>query len=448
MKQSMTGTSEAMTGTSGARATTHAGRATRAGTLIAMAIVVLGLAACGKDEPAQRGDLIESKSTGAFTTQATDVATSASGLQALAGAAKCDVEVRRVGYGTVGPRGEDDVKVVAALLVPGGAACPGPFPLVAWNRGTDVVASRDLSDPTDGETQLLVAMLAAQGYAVVAPNYIGYGGSTVKDHPYLHADSEATTTIDAIRAARQALADGGVALNGRLLLAGYSQGGHASMATQRALERDLPAETIAAAGHLSGPYDLTGSFVDGLALLPAGSGGSSVFTPFAITSFQKVYGNLYSSPADFYQAPYASGIGSLLPGELSVEALISSGKLPAQLGALITDRQVADLRNPASPLRAALAANSLISWTPRAPMMLCGGSRDPVVPFKNALDAQAAFAARGVSVVTVDVEAVAAFAPLFPAQLSPQQLGAYHGTTVPPMCLKVVRDQLFSLVKG
>ncbi len=407
------------------------------------------LAACGNDDPPPRGTLINSDSTGGFTAQAIDVASTGSGLQALSGPARCDVDVRRVGYYTPGPRGEDDVKVVAAMLVPGGAACPGPFPIVAYDRGTDVLASRDLSNPADGETQLLIAMLAAQGYVVVAPNYLGYAGSTLREHPYLHADSEASTTIDALRAARTALERSGVALNGRVLLTGYSQGGHASMATQRAIERDARGEfNVVASGHMSGPYNLTGSFVDGLALLPAGSAGSTVFSPFAVTSFQKVYRDLYTNPSEYFKAPYASGIETLFPGTLGSTELITSGRLPAQLGDLITDKLRADLENPASRVRAALDANSLIAWTPATPMLLCGGRRDPVVAFKNALDAQAAFAARGVSVVTIDVETVPEFASQFPTDLSPAQFAAYHGATVPPLCMKVVRDSLFTLVKG
>ena len=424
-------------------------RATRSLAIAGLIASVFAAAGCGGEEPPARGSLIESKSVGALPAAAIDAGSLASGVQALSGTAKCDVDVRSVGYATVGPKGEGDVKVVTALLVPSGAACPGPYPLVAYNRGTDVQASRNMANPADSETQLLVAMLASQGYVVVAPNYIGYAGSTFKDHPYLHADSEASTTIDAIRASRAALADSGVALNGRVLLTGYSQGGHASMATQRAIERDFPGEfNVVAAGHMSGPYNLTGSFITGLALLPGGSGGSTIFSPFALTSYQKIYGNLYANASDYFKAPYAAGIDTLFPSSVGVTELFTSGKLPTQLGDLITDKQIADLNDSSSGLRAALAANSLLGWAPKAPMMLCGGKRDPVAFYQNALDAKAAFAAQGIGVVDIDVETIPEFAPLFPQTLSAEQLTAYHGTTVPPLCMKVVRDQLFALKKS
>ena len=40
-----------------------------------------------------------------------------------------------------------------------------------------------------------------------------------------------------------------------------------------------------------------------------------------------------------------------------------------------------------------------------------------------------------------------AFAPLFPPTLTPEQQAAYHGSTVGPLCLKTVRDELFEPVR-
>ena len=75
------------------------------------------------------------------------------------------------------------------------------------------------------ETFLLAAMYAAQGYAVVATDYLGFAKSSYSYHPYLHADSEASSVIDSIRAARQAMPMVGGSLSGKVMLTGYSQGG-------------------------------------------------------------------------------------------------------------------------------------------------------------------------------------------------------------------------------
>lgn len=424
-------------------------RAQRAFSCAFTCAAVLALsAACGGDNDPGRGDLVELVEVAALPKASIDQSTAAAGLQALAGPARCDVTLSQLVYRTVGPRGEDGIPVSAALLVPGGADCSGPYPLVAYAKGTDLIRSRTLASASDPETGVLIGMLAARGYVVVAPDYIGFARSDYPYHPFLEADSEAATIVDAIRAARGGLFSRGVATADDVLLTGYSQGGHASMAAQRLIERDRARDLrLAAAGHASGPYDLTGTFLVGLSLLPAGSGGSTVFFPYAVTGYQKAYGNLYATASDYFKPPFAGSIEGLLPGAASAGELVRTGRLPALLGDLITPRVTADLQDPASGLRQALDRNTLLGWAPQAPTLLCGGARDPVVDFRNARQAQAAFQGRGAAVAVVDVEQVPAFAPLFPPSLTPEQQAAYHGSTVGPLCLKTVRDELFEPVR-
>ena len=419
----------------------------------ALALALLSLlsllSACGSDGGSARGAPVEMAEVANLPKAAIDQSAAASGLQPLSGPARCNVSLRELVYRTQDPRASDLIVVSAALLVPEGADCTGPFPLVAYSKATDVLRARTLANAADPETQMLVAMFAAQGYAVVAPDYIGFARSDYPYHPYLEAASEAATNLDAIRAARGALLPQGVRLQDDVFLAGYSQGGHVSMASQRTIESIRPRDIrVAAAGHSSGPYDLGGTFLAGLSLLPAGSFGSTLFVPYIVTGYQKTYGNLYAVPSDYFKPPYDGWIESLVPGELSPDQLLASGRLPRLLGDLITPRLVSDLQTPGSGLRQALERNTLLGWTPQAPTLLCGGARDPVVDFRNTLQAQAAFQARGATVTTIDVEKLPAFAPQFPASLTPAQLAAYHGGTVSPLCLQVVRDQLFEPVRA
>ena len=62
--------------------------------------------------------------------------------------------------------------------------------------------------------------------------------STYAFHPYLHADSQATTVIDSVRAARKCRRCGGRQALGQAVFTGYSQGSHASMTAYRAAERE------------------------------------------------------------------------------------------------------------------------------------------------------------------------------------------------------------------
>jgi predicted esterase len=408
------------------------------------------LAACSDDPPVSRGELVGDRSVATLPKATIDAATAASGAQVLTGTARCAVDVRQLVHTTVQPDGTQG-SASAALLVPvaDGGTCTGPFPILAYNRGTEVLRARTMANPNDPETGLLMGFYAAQGFVVVATDYLGYAESRLPYHPYLHAESQASTTIDSIIAARRVLAARGVAVSSKLFLSGYSQGGHASMATHRTIQADESLGlTVTAGGHMSGPYDLAGSFVTGVALLPSGTGGSTVFTPMVLTSFQRVYGNIYAAPADFYKAPYVNGIETLLPGATPFNDLFTTGKLPLQLGDLLTPAAVAAVTNTSSGLRQALDRNTLLSWRPLSPVLLCGGSRDPVVLFQNTTRSAQAIAAAGGSATVVDVEQVPAFAAaLPPANATAAQLATYHGGVVPPLCMKVVRDNLFAALR-
>lgn len=430
--------------------------------------LALGLAACGSDSKTPdgntggtppppppppvvqpRGELITRADVARLTRAEIDTAAVAAGVADLAGAARCDARIQRLEYYTIGARQENNVKATAALMTPQGTDCAGPHPLIVYTHDTTVLKARTLADPADRETRWLIPFLVAQGYAVIAPDYLGFGGSDYSFHPYLHADSEASATVDALKAALTTLQADSITVQPGLLVAGYSQGGHASMATQRLIETAFATEfTITAAGHMSGPYDLVGSIGTALALLPGGTGGSSIFLPFAMTSYQKVYGDLYTTPTQYFKEPYAGWVDTLLPGDLDTTALITNGRLPLQLGDLITDQWASDLAQPSSALNQHLVANSLLDWTPRAPMLLCGGQRDPVVVMSNAVTARDALVARGATVTIVDVEQVPAFAGRFPETLSPSEQAIYHSQIVPPLCLSIVRDQVFAPASG
>jgi predicted esterase len=374
-----------------------------------------------------------------------DAALAGTTAAGLTGASRCDVQMVEIVYSTPAPDSLTASQASGVAMIPSGAACPGPHPLVAYSRGTDLDKARSLATPGDREATLVAAMLASQGYMVAATDYLGYAKSTWPDHPYLHADSEATANVDALRAARELAAQRGVALNGKVFVVGYSQGGHASMATQRLIETRLASEfALAGAAHLSGPYNLVGSIQESLGKLPLGELGSTYYIPFAVTSLQKVYKDLYTTPGQFFKAPYGETIEGLFPttSAVTLQELIRQDKLPVLLSSLVTDDFVEAALNPASPLYRALVLNTTTNFAPRAQTLLCGGSRDPVVDFGNTTDAQQAFQTAGATSVRVyDVESEPSYAPLLRDDLIPVDLyTGYHASLVPPLCLLQARN--------
>ena len=422
------------------------------------------LAACGGGGDAYtppRGSLKETPMVLATVTAAQiDAGTAASGLQALSGKAICDVKVVALNYTTVGVAGEA-TNASGVLLMPAGR-CTAAAPLVAYAKGTDVQKPRTLANPADGETSLLMAMYAAQGYAVVATDYLGFAKSAYAYHPYLHADSEASAVIDSIRAARNATSTVGGALSGKVMLTGYSQGGHSSMAAHRAAERDNAGEiNIVAGAHLAGPYNLSASLKS-----PVVIAGYQFFVPFLVTAWQKVYGTVYAKVTDAFKLPYSDYVESLLPSPtLTYTTLVTTGKVPGALGetptqardamfqsAFITDTQT----NNNSGLYLAAKKNDLLGWNPKAATLLCGGAGDPTVPpALHLIPMKADFDSRGltnVSTVDVDASVQAVYgtggkAPTDPTSAAfATYYGSYHGAYEPPFC-HVAAKALFDSVK-
>lgn len=401
------------------------------------------------DRSPARGDLLDTPATVAtLTATQIDAMNTASGLRTLAGSARCDVKVVSLNYRTPAPDGQAS-NATGVLLVPTGA-CNSAAPLLAYARGTDVNRSRTLANASDPETALLIGMYAAQGYAVVASDYLGYAGSALSYHPYLHADSEASTMIDAVRAARHAAATEGLSLSGRVMLSGYSQGGHASAAAQRQAESSHASEIrVVGAAHMSGPYALSAGWRQ-----PTVIAGYQFFVPLMVRGWQQVYGNLYTQIDEVFRAPYAPAIETLLPrAGASFTNLLTSGALPGGLGE--TPTQVRDaLMQPEHlqamatqddhPLLEAARRNDLLGWTPRAPVLLCAGSADPTVLYAvNQAALAADFTRRDVervSVVDVDptVQALHGVNGQAPTDPSGSALSAYyanyHARLVPPLC--------------
>jgi len=414
-------------------------------TCVAAAAVLL-VACGGSDDPA-RGALIDPPATLTTLTAAQiDAATASSGLQALSGKAKCDVKVVSLNYATVGAKSGENTNASGVMLVPAGS-CTTAAPLVAYAKGTDVQKPRTLANPQDSETFLLAAMYAAQGYAVVATDYLGFAKSGYSYHPYLHADSEATSVIDSVRAARNAASTVGATLSGKVMFTGYSQGGHSSMAAQRAAERDYGNEfNVVAGAHLAGPYNLSGSL-----RIPDAIAGVQFFVPYLVTAWQKIYGTVYTDVKDVFKAPYSGYIENLLPNPtLNYTTLVTTGTLPSGTpnqardalfqSAFITGSQTSTTH----PLYLAAKKNDLLGWTPKARVMLCGGAGDPTVPpavHQSVMKAD--FDSRGVTNVTsVDVDAAiqATYGPGGKAPTDPTSAafatyyGSYHGTYEPPFC--------------
>jgi dienelactone hydrolase len=424
---------------------------------LSLILLASGLAACSSknhtNSPSsppssnpQRGDLIDNPPKKTATYAPSDLLTLLAGsdlgklfLQ-LAYTPRCTISVYHLTYQTSDPKG-NITPASGALMVPtssSDSACTGGRPVVVYAHGTSTdrnfnLAQLDAADSAEGV--LLAAVFAAEGYIVVAPNYLGYDISTLGYHPYLIAAQQSKEMIDAVTAARAALptSDSPTSTDGgKLFVTGYSEGGYVAMATHSAMQS--AGMTVTASAPMSGPYTLS-AFADAV-FEGQVNGSATINVALLVPAYQNVYGNIYSSPSDVFASPYDSTIPGLLPNTTPVGTLRTQGKFPSVLfsstppspdyaiytpattpanlasvfaagfgtdylinnsyrGSYIQDAlmhpdggfpTLTDGLPPADPtnqLRIQLKVNDLRNWTPTAPMLLCAGNSDPTVFFFN-----------------------------------------------------------------
>lgn len=207
------------------------------------------------EEPTGPGRLVSATPVAQFSLAQLRAATATLGVQAPALQPTYDVSAWQLNYLTTDA---DGAVVTASGLVVVPAKRPGSpaSPVLSYQHATiflDAEAPSRALAPAEPPFAL-----ASLGFVVVAADYVGYGASRGKPHPYLLAAPTAASVVDLLTAARTWRWRQGVAANGQLFLAGYSEGGFATVATQRALQAGNSLHRAELVGSVpgAGPYDL------------------------------------------------------------------------------------------------------------------------------------------------------------------------------------------------
>ena len=445
----------------------------------AVVATVASLSACGggggnsiapPPPPGSDRGTIQSASVAGTLSAAQIDASVASAEAPLVGAgAKCPVKVVKLVYATIDPKGAV-ATASAGLLVPDGSGCAGPYPLLSQQHGTNTFSGFSQTSTSDGSVQSAAAMFASQGIVTVLPDYLGYGNSSIAYHPYLQLENSAAVVIDALRAARHWLAGNGVVLDGKVFLSGTSEGGYATLATQKVIERENASEfALAAVGAGSGPYQLSQTVAQFMATPDSPDSSKTVYGSMIIVGLQKTYGDLYGNPVEIFNAQWSGGIEAASPGQYSETQLYnnciepfnlkdpwttgfpvfgSCSTLPLLQGGFVTDflNGTSLYNGSALALRTRLVAQDLLTgWTPVAPLGLCYGAPDTMAA-PNAVLAQSYFTGRGFQKLTmeeIDSDTtepiktwVATQEPLHPAG------SGYHGKVEGPACLSWIRHNV------
>lgn len=313
------------------------------------------------------------------------------------------VDVIRMQYDTLDARNQPTL-ASGIIAVPQGAA--GARPLASIQRPTIL---REDEAPTASTTQQLqAAALASLGYVVALPDLLGFGDSS-GIHPYVHTKASATAVVDMLRATRSWAATNGQALNDQLFLAGYSQGGHATMAAHRMLEEQHADEfTVTASAPMAGPYDLSETMFD----LLEQPFDTPYYFPYLLFGYDEVYGFM-TNDSDILQAPYDTTLRPLFNGQNgggTINAAMPASTLPADI--LQPAYRAALTADPNHPLRELLRRNDLFDWTPMAPVRLIHCRGDTTVPNANSTKAFATFIANGAQNISTFTPDAAPASPL------------------------------------
>lgn len=243
-------------------------------------------------------------------------------------------------------------------------------------------------------------MLFSLAYVIAATDYIGYGATADKVHPYLCQRQNALNSIDIAKVAWDIVKNENVRLqHENLVNVGYSQGGGVAMAVHREMENN---PELANELHFSGswcgdgPYDIKTTVTDYL------SHPESVSYPVGLPLL--VNGFLSGAPAEMK--------GNLTFADFITDKMVDAGletwlaeknldtdKINEKMQAVVGDRTltVNDIFKPEmASLDGALAkkyldfadANSICTgWHPTYPIKLIHLVCDQVVPVYNAYNA-------------------------------------------------------------
>jgi hypothetical protein len=314
--------------------------------------------------------------------------------------ARHGVDIYRIVYRTLSARGRPDT-ASGVLALP--ASPQRELPVAAFEHGT-MVAKADAPSVAASDRGEVI-LLAGAGYAGVEPDYLGLGLGP-GHHPYMDPASEATASVDMLRAAQVVASREHRRLAPKVLVTGFSQGGHAALALARALQHGAaPRLHLAGVAPISGPYDLQH------AELPAALDGTlnpksaTFYLGYWVTAMNRLH-HLYTNPGQAFRAPYDSTIDQLYDG-LHTDLQVLHG-IPASPQQLFTPAFLQQLAHPRGEILRLIRADdtTCTGWVPHVPVRLYAAHADTQVAYLNSVDCQRALDAHGPHVPLIDIGSV------------------------------------------
>ena len=205
----------------------------------------------------ERGHLVSYTKTGFVT--AAEVAAAALTEGDVSAYTKYDLDIYAIVYNSLD--GGILLEVSGLIFMP--KAVSGDLALIQNHHGT-IISGDDGEVPStytggpngSSEMYFVGATMASYGYVVSMPDYVGYGASSDREHPYTVHRELAEVSVDMLRATKQLMKTLSIGFSNEVHLTGWSEGGGAALATHQYLQRKYADEfTIIGSSLLAGPYD-------------------------------------------------------------------------------------------------------------------------------------------------------------------------------------------------
>ena len=281
-----------------------------------------------------------------------------------------DVKLYKITYKTKNTEGKE-VIASGAFIIPSSTSS---FPLVSYHHATMFDEKDAPSYFGNGAESLIGLIFASAGYLTSAPDYLGYGASKSEQHPYEHATGLAVPNADMLFAVKDFIKKEKINWNLNLLLCGYSEGGYATLATQKLLEEKYAGDfKIKASSSGSGAY-YKSLMIDELITKPS-SGEVTQNRSFiwVLQAYNRIY-KLNRPMSYYFKEPYASKIES--EGHHVDIAGSFNQLLNPDFVKNYTEGKETGLIN-------VFKENDLINWKTNVYTLLTHGSADNFVPYIN-----------------------------------------------------------------
>ena len=224
-----------------------------------------------------------------------------------------------------------------------------------------------------------------KGYAVIMPDYVGYGLSREEVHPYLHWRNAAQTAVDLLNCMPELLDYYGYSYPKDVVVTGYSQGGAVALGVARMIEENYHQEndwTVRKLYAGAGPYDPAGTY---LFSMERNEMGIPAAIPLIVMGLNDAY-ELGFALDEFFLDPLLSNYEDWVVSKEYTVGQINQLMGSTIMSELMTEDALSLDSPQADMLYEVLLWNSNVGYDLQAPAYFLHSLEDEVVPLLNSIN--------------------------------------------------------------